>query len=68
MAYKHKHNGDVNVPKRYNQDPQLGQWVKNQRMRFRSGNVWQILTHLKAIRYGYKQSMRLVAAPGLDPI
>lgn len=34
MYQKHK-NGDCNVPSRYNQNQQLGRWVKNQRTYFR---------------------------------
>ena len=35
VAYKHKHNGDTNVPQAYNHDPQLGSWVGKQRLAYK---------------------------------
>ena len=31
VRYQEEHNGDTNVPFRYEQDPQLGRWVHKQR-------------------------------------
>ena len=36
VAYKIKHNGDTKVPQKYQQDPQLGEWVFNQRRAYRN--------------------------------
>ena len=36
LVYKTKHNGDTNVPRRYGQDPRLGQWVHNQRTAYKT--------------------------------
>ena len=39
VAYKKKHNGDTKVPFRYDQDPQLGKWVRNQRRAYRNSKM-----------------------------
>ena len=37
QAYQQKNNGKTNVPKRYEQDPQLGNWVNKQRVNYKKG-------------------------------
>jgi len=37
QAYQHEHNGSCNVPRGYRQDPKLGEWVKTQRKKYKSG-------------------------------
>ena len=39
IAYKQGHNGDTDVPQRYDQDPQLGEWVNNQRRHFKNKKI-----------------------------
>ena len=37
QAYQQEHNGSCNVPQNYPPDPQLGIWVKSQRMFYKKG-------------------------------
>ena len=39
VAYKNEHNGDAKVPRRYEQDPQLGHWVHTQRRFYKEAKM-----------------------------
>ena len=39
QVYQQEHNGSCHVPKQYQQDPQLGTWVSNQRRNYKKGSL-----------------------------
>ena len=39
VTYKHEHNGDTKVPRGYDQDPKLGNWVSNQRQAYKNAKM-----------------------------
>merc|ERR1719183_1368598 len=56
LAYK-KENGHCNVPQRYPQDPQLGQWIKNQRQNYKNGKLMEErFDQLETIGFEFKRN------------
>ena len=52
VTYKEEHNGPTMVPHSYDEDPQLGQWVHNQRDYFRNNKTPNDqVTLLKSIHF-----------------
>ena len=39
QAYQKEHNGSCNVPQKYPQDPQLGNWTNSQRRCYKKGSL-----------------------------
>ena len=39
QTYQREHNGSCNVPEQYHPDPQLGNWVQNQRKNHKKGSL-----------------------------
>ena len=49
-AYRDAHDGCCNVPQRWKDDPQLGAWVKNQKLQFRKYEADPATSSLSAER------------------
>ena len=68
IAYKTKH-GNTKVPRRYDQDPKLGEWVSNQRRNYKLGNMSkERTTLLDSIDFDWVIGEELESNPLLVPL